>query len=288
MIKYLLTICSILILFTSETEASIFVPQLSSILELDTTPEPSSEKLEEPDFYQIVSYMPHFAGCEEETDKIKRKECSDEKIINYINEYVKYPKEARKEGIEGQVVVRFFVEKDGELSFEDKAILRNPGGGCGEEALRVIKTMPKWIPGKHEGKAVRVRFTLPVKFQLEGELSIFQEASIKWDGHEIKGQYKTEDPSEYIKATCTLDKAVEILSRKAKGLPLMFQLKGDSKRGFTQYYMSVGKSGKKQMVSSLSKNKGLKQKVLKALKPGEIIYFYNWEYKKTFLEILVK
>lgn len=288
MIKYLLTIFSILILFTLETEANTFVPQLTSTLELDTTPEPSSEKLEEPDFYQIVSYMPHFVGCEEETDKLKRKECSDEKIINYINEYVKYPIEARKEGIEGQVVVRFFVEKDGELTFEDKSILRNPGGGCGEEALRVIKTMPKWIPGKHEGKAVRVRFTLPVKFELEGKPTEFEEASIKWDGHEIKGQYKTEDPSEYIKATCTFAKAVEILSGKEKGFPLMFQLKGDTRRGFTQYYLSVGKSGKKQMVVSISKNKGLKKKILKDLKSGDIIYFYNWEYKKTFLEILVK
>lgn len=286
MIKYLLTIYSILFLFTSQTEASIFVPQLSARLELDTTPEPTSEILEEPDFYQIVDYMPHFPGCEGETDKLKRRECSDEKIITYINKYIKYPTEARKEGIEGTAVLRFFVEKDGELTFKDETILRNPGGGCGEEALRVVQGMPKWIPGKHEGKPVRVRFALPIKFQLEGKPAEFQETTIKWNNQEIKGQYKTEDPAEYVKSSCSLDKITEILSENKKGLPLMFQ--GNLEKGFAQYYMSIGKSGKKLLINNLSKNKAVKKKILKGLKSGEVIYFYNWEYKRTFMEISVE
>ncbi|HAD14020.1 MAG TPA: hypothetical protein DCF33_16470 [Saprospirales bacterium] len=75
------------------------------------------------------------------------------------------PGSGRATGMEGQVYVRFIVEKDGTLS--NHLVLRDLGGGCGEEALRLVKSMPKWKPGRHQGQAVRVTYTVPVKFRLK-------------------------------------------------------------------------------------------------------------------------
>ncbi|MBE0661458.1 MAG: energy transducer TonB [Bacteroidales bacterium] len=89
----------------------------------------------------------------------------DEARIKYISENIKYPEEARAKGIQGTVFVTFVVEADGSVS--DVKILRGIGGGCDEEAVRVIESMPKWIPGKQRGQAVRVQFNMPIRFVLE-------------------------------------------------------------------------------------------------------------------------
>ena len=78
---------------------------------------------------------------------------------------MKYPAIARENGIEGVVYVGFVVGKDG--SIRDVQVKRGIAGGCNEEAIRVIKLMPNWNPGKQNGKAVSVAFTIPVKFKLE-------------------------------------------------------------------------------------------------------------------------
>ena len=75
-----------------------------------------------------------------------------------------YPQEALDEGIQGTVYVSFIVEKDGSISHIK--VLRDIGGGCGEEAMRVVALMPKWEPGTQRGKPVRVQFNMPVKFTL--------------------------------------------------------------------------------------------------------------------------
>ncbi len=82
----------------------------------------------------------------------------------YVSQHLRYPKEARKQDIEGRVLVTFVVEKDGSIS--DVRVLRGIGGGCDEEALRVVQQMPAWKPGQQGGKPVRVKFTLPMRFKL--------------------------------------------------------------------------------------------------------------------------
>ena len=72
---------------------------------------------------------------------------------------------ARESGINGRVFVTFVVETDGRVT--DIKVLRGIGGGCDEEAVRVVKNMPKWDPGKQRGKPVRVQFNLPIKFTLQ-------------------------------------------------------------------------------------------------------------------------
>jgi periplasmic protein TonB len=82
----------------------------------------------------------------------------------YLRDNLKYPTQARRMGIEGTVYVAFVVNTDG--SIQDVQVLRGIGGGCDEEAVRVVSTAPKWEPGKQRGKPVRVRMRLPIRFKL--------------------------------------------------------------------------------------------------------------------------
>ncbi|HEY9113120.1 MAG TPA: energy transducer TonB, partial [Bacteroidales bacterium] len=76
-----------------------------------------------------------------------------------------YPALAKESGIQGRVFINFVVEIDGRIT--DVKVLRGIGGGCDEEAVRVVQSMPKWKPGKQRGKPVRVSYNLPVKFTLQ-------------------------------------------------------------------------------------------------------------------------
>ena len=89
-----------------------------------------------------------------------------QEMMNFIKNNLKYPQQARETGTQGKVFVSFVVERDGSLT--DVKVLRDIGSGCGEEAVRVVKSMPKWKPAKQRGKPVRMQFNLPVAFTLAG------------------------------------------------------------------------------------------------------------------------
>ncbi|MCF8246355.1 MAG: M56 family metallopeptidase [Saprospiraceae bacterium] len=109
--------------------------------------------------------MPVMAGCEDKTGD-ERKSCSNAKLMQAIFGNIKYPAEAREKGVQGMVVVKFIIEKDGSVT--NPEIVKSVGSGCDEEVLRVVGQMPNWVPGKKDGKPVAVSFTLPVKFKLDG------------------------------------------------------------------------------------------------------------------------
>lgn len=116
---------------------------------------------------KVAEEMPRFPGCEDLTGD-ERKNCSNKNLLNFIYKEVQYPSAAKKDGIEGTVISQFVVSKDGQVY--DLEILKDPGSGLGEEVLRVLKKMSAdliWVPGQHQGKAVNVAFTLPVKFKLD-------------------------------------------------------------------------------------------------------------------------
>ena len=126
----------------------------------DDTPTKSVKKTEanKPDMkpnadgvYQIVEEMPCFPG-------------GDQKLMEYIANNINYPQEARDKGIEGRVFIRMVIEKDGSVS--NVKLLRGIGGGCDEEAERVIKSMPKWKPGMMKGEPVPVSYQIPINFKL--------------------------------------------------------------------------------------------------------------------------
>ena len=85
-------------------------------------------------------------------------------MLKFLKDKLTYPTLAQQSGIQGTVFVQFIVTKTGEIS--NVRILRGIGGGCDEEAVRIVKNMPKWIPGRQNGEAVSVMFQIPVKFQL--------------------------------------------------------------------------------------------------------------------------
>lgn len=117
--------------------------------------------------FKVVEEMPRFPGCEHIEKEKERKKCSEKALLRFIYENITYPIFARENGIKGSVVVQFVVERDGLVT--NAKIVQDIGGGCGEATLQVVNMMPKWIPGKQNGKPVKVHFNLPVKFQLEGE-----------------------------------------------------------------------------------------------------------------------
>lgn len=102
--------------------------------------------------FDYVQQMPCFKGGEEA-------------MFKWLSKHLEYPEIAREAGIKGSVVVTFVVEKDGSIT--DAEILKDIGGGCGDEALRVVKLMPKWREGRQNSVAVRVQFILPIRFVLE-------------------------------------------------------------------------------------------------------------------------
>ncbi|MDI3544687.1 MAG: periplasmic protein TonB [Rikenellaceae bacterium] len=88
----------------------------------------------------------------------------DEALLKFIRKNIKYPKQAIKDKISGTVYVQFIVEKDGSIS--DVKVVRGIGGGCDEEAVRVITKMPNWIPAKQKGMPVRSFYVIPMEFVL--------------------------------------------------------------------------------------------------------------------------
>lgn len=99
-----------------------------------------------------VEEMPMFPGGENE-------------MLKFISKNIKYPSEARDNNIKGIVNISFIVDQKGEI--KNIELLRGIGGGCEEEAIRVVKTMPTWKPGKQNGQAVNVQFQLPISFTLK-------------------------------------------------------------------------------------------------------------------------
>lgn len=97
--------------------------------------------------------------------------CSNQALLNFVYHNVKYPEAAKKKNLEGKAVINFTVSNKGAI--KDVKILKDIGAGCGEEAARVVRLMNeknmKWVPGKKDGKAVAVEFTLPVLFKLKSE-----------------------------------------------------------------------------------------------------------------------
>jgi periplasmic protein TonB len=88
----------------------------------------------------------------------------DEALYKFLGSNIHYPTEAKEAGISGTVYLTFVVEKNGSIT--NIAVLRPVEGGCSEEAVRVVKSMPAWSPGKHNGIPVRFQYNLPVKFTL--------------------------------------------------------------------------------------------------------------------------
>ena len=132
-----------------ELESDVMAPVPDTLMEYVFEPKEDEDR---PGVYSVVEQMPEFPG-------------GDKGFHQFIADNVKYPIEAKEKGIRGIVYVNFIVEPDG--SVFDIRVLRGIGGGCDEESVRVVKSMPKFKPGMQNGEAVRVSYTVPVIFRLE-------------------------------------------------------------------------------------------------------------------------
>lgn len=138
----------------------IFLALMASVLMLSssvnlmaTTPEnnPTEDKQER--VFDVVEVMPQYPG-------------GIPQMMKFISSNIKYPKDAIKKGMQGAVVVQFVVEPDGSVS--NVHVVRSVFPSLDTEAVRMVKAMPKWSPGMQNGKPVRVRFNVPIRFSLNG------------------------------------------------------------------------------------------------------------------------
>ena len=126
---------------------------IQQAVEVKYTPvEVEEEEVEEQQIFQVVEEMPEFPGG--------MGEC-----MKFLGKNIKYPTISQENGVQGRVIVQFVVNRDG--SIVDPVVVRGVDPYLDKEALRVIASMPKWKPGKQRGKAVRVKYTVPVTFRLQ-------------------------------------------------------------------------------------------------------------------------
>jgi len=141
------------------------------------------EKKAPSEIFTVVEEQPEFPNGEDS-------------LVKFLQENIKYPEEAIKLGVQGKVFVTFVVEEDG--SFSDVRIVRGIGGGCDEEAIRLVKAMPKWLPGKQRGTPVRVQYNLPVMFILDKESRETNNGSRNSTPYTIGQEVRSNDTYSYL------------------------------------------------------------------------------------------
>ncbi len=119
-----------------------------TLTDIEEVPEEETE----PEIFVFVEKMPEFPGGLAE-------------MMKFLSSNIKYPPIARENNIQGRVVLSFIVNEDGSIS--NIETLRDIGAACTEEAIRVVKKMPKWSPGEQRDKKVKVKYTLPIFFKLQ-------------------------------------------------------------------------------------------------------------------------
>ncbi|MCC7318633.1 MAG: energy transducer TonB, partial [Bacteroidales bacterium] len=119
---------------------------------VDPVKEFADARADSDEVFTVVQEMPEYPG-------------GTEAMMKFLADNIKYPAQAIRDSIQGRVYINFIVEKNGRIS--SAKVLRGIGGGCDEEAVRVVELMPSWIPGKQRGENVRVSFNIPIKFTLE-------------------------------------------------------------------------------------------------------------------------
>ena len=111
------------------------------------------EKKETNEVFKVVEQQPQFPG-------------GIEALYKFLNDHIRYPEQAAQNNIQGRVTVQFVVERDGSIG--EVKVVRGRDPDLDKEAVRVVKSLPNFIPGKNNGQAVRVWYTLPINFRLAG------------------------------------------------------------------------------------------------------------------------
>ena len=174
----MMAVCFAMPSMATENANSTTIPKDTIITIYDTVmPEGETTRVDKQKIYDVVEKMPSFGTYTYEEkvftdpahpEKFVTKavtKTGEEGLIAYLNRNVRYPAIAEENGIQGRVVCTFVVDHDGSIT--DVKVIKSVDPALDKEAIRVVKSMPKWEPGKLKGEPVRVKFTLPVTFKLQ-------------------------------------------------------------------------------------------------------------------------
>ncbi|MGB3469103.1 MAG: M56 family metallopeptidase [Cyclobacteriaceae bacterium] len=174
-LKYLIPVVAILLsaIIVSCVEDENSTEITDQVSEVNTKEPVTNEVEVKEEVFQLVDEAPRYTG-------------GDNEMYKYLGKSINYPTEARQKGVEGRVFVQFIINRDGSVS--DVQTLKGIGAGCDEEAVRVVESMPAWIPGVKDGADVNVRMVLPIFFKIKGSNAQSNSSSVKSDKIKIKDE----------------------------------------------------------------------------------------------------
>lgn len=142
------------------------IEEIEEVIEIEKEIEIDEEVKSDEEVFTIVQEMPRFPGCEDlDISNDEKKKCAEKKMLEFIYQNIKIPEVAKGKYFGDLIVVSFIVDKEGYV-LEPK-ILRGEVEAMNEEALNLVKSMPRWISGKQRGKPVNVQFNLPIRIRID-------------------------------------------------------------------------------------------------------------------------
>ena len=220
------------------TEESVQISTVSQdTVKVNYVPTEVSRKLQGTAVFEVVEEMPEFPG-------------GVDAMMEYLQKELRYPESAKEKGIQGRVTVQFIIDKEGNVT--GSKVTRSVDKDMDTEAIRLVKAMPKWKPGMQKGKAVAVKYTVPVVFRLEGGKTVNSQVTVNSkvsefsvqgmnnplyivDGKEVTSSILSALDVNKIESMTVLknESATEVYGEKGKNGVILITLKGSAEKSIT-------------------------------------------------------
>ena len=220
------------------TEESVQISTVSQdTVKVNYVPTEVSRKLQGTAVFEVVEEMPEFPG-------------GVDAMMEYLQKELRYPESAKEKGIQGRVTVQFIIDKEGNVT--NSKVTRSVDKDMDAEAIRLVKAMPKWKPGMQKGKAVAVKYTVPVVFRLEGGKTVNLQVTVNSkvsefsvqgmnnplyivDGKEVTSSILSALDVNKIESMTVLknESATEVYGEKGKNGVILITLKGSAEKSIT-------------------------------------------------------
>ena len=220
------------------TEESVQISTVSQdTVKVNYVPTEVSRKLQGTAVFEVVEEMPEFPG-------------GVDAMMEYLQKELRYPESAKEKGIQGRVTVQFIIDKEGNVTNSKET--RSVDKDMDAEAIRLVKAMPKWKPGMQKGKAVAVKYTVPVVFRLEGGKTVNSQVTVNSkvsefsvqgmnnplyivDGKEVTSSILSALDVNKIESMTVLknESATEVYGEKGKNGVILITLKGSAEKSIT-------------------------------------------------------
>ena len=220
------------------TEESVQISTVSQdTVKVNYVPTEVSRKLQGTAVFEVVEEMPEFPG-------------GVDAMMEYLQKELRYPESAKEKGIQGRVTVQFIIDKEGNVT--NSKVTRSVDKDMDAEAIRLVKAMPKWKPGMQKGKAVAVKYTVPVVFRLEGGKTVNSQVTVNSkvsefsvqgmnnplyivDGKEVTSSILSALDVNKIESMTALknESATEVYGEKGKNGVILITLKGSAEKSIT-------------------------------------------------------